>query len=301
MNLQEALKENPRDNILLEPYDEVQIRRIPNWMDETNRYVTLKGEVQYPGVYPIFKGERLSSVLRRAGGFTDKAYLNGARFFREPVRELQQKRMDEVLAKTENEVAQKQAEMASVAASKEELEATKAALQGLMQNLERLKKAKAEGRVSIRLAPLDRFKDSPYDIELMGGDTLEVPQSVNAVNVLGEVYNPTTLVQIPGKDVSYYLKKAGGPTQNAEEDEMYVIKADGTVYSRQQSSYGMHWDEDGKKWTFGGFFATQLEPGDTLVVPQQIEKTALLRNIKDITTIISQVALSAGTVFLGLK
>jgi len=296
VNLQEALKENPHDNILLEPYDEVQIRKIPNWMDETDKYVTLNGEVQYPGVYPIFKGERLSSVIRRAGGFTDKAYLNGARFFREPVRKLQQKRMDEVLAKAELDVTQKQSELASVAASKEELEGNKAALQGVMQNVQRLKKAKAEGRVSIRLAPLDKFRDSPYDIELIGGDTLEVPQSVNAVTVLGEVYNPTTVVQIPGKDVSYYLKKAGGATEHAEEDNMYVIKADGTVYSRQQSSYGMHWDEDGKSWTFGGFYSTQMDAGDTLVVPQQLEKTALMRNIKDIATILGQIALTAGVV-----
>ena len=301
INLQEALKDNPKDNILLEPYDEVQIRRIPNWMDETDRYVTLTGEVTYPGVYAIFKGEKLSSVIQRAGGFTDKAYLNGARFFREAVRELQQRRMDEVIAKTEQDVTQKQSELASAAASKEELEATKAALQGIMENLKRLKLAKAEGRVSIKLAPLDKFRDSLYDIEVMGGDALEVPQSTNAVTVLGEVYNPTTLVQIPGKDVSYYLKKAGGATQHAEKDDMYVIKADGTVYSRQESSYGMHWDDDGKRWTFGGFFANQLAAGDTLVVPQKIETTALIRNIKDITTIISQIALSAGTIFLGLK
>jgi hypothetical protein len=209
--------------------------------------------------------------------------------------------MDEILQKTEDEVIKKQSELTSAAASKEELEATKAALQGLLTNLQKLKLARAEGRVSIRLDTLDQFRGSPYDVELMGGDALDVPQSMNAVTVLGEVYNPTTLVQLPGKDVSYYLKKAGGATQSAEEDEMYVIKADGTVYSRQESSYGMHWDDDGKRWTFGGFFANQLEAGDTLVVPQKIVTTSIMRNIKDITTIISQIALSAGTVFLGLK
>jgi protein involved in polysaccharide export with SLBB domain len=301
VNLQQALTGNDKYNIQLEPYDEVQIRRIPNWLDETSKYITLKGEVTYPGVYAIYKGEKLSSVIQRAGGFTDRAYLRGVKFFRQPVKDLQQKRMDEVLQKTQDDVIKKQSELTSAAASKDELDATKAALQGLLQNLDRLRQAKAEGRVSIRLDTLDKFRGSPYDIELMGGDSLEVPQSTNAVAVLGEVYNPTTLLQIPGKDVSYYLKKAGGPTQSAEEDEMYVIKADGTVFSRQESSYGMHWDDDGKRWTFGGFFANQLEAGDTLVVPQKITTTSLMRDIKDITTIISQIALSAGTIFLGLK
>jgi protein involved in polysaccharide export with SLBB domain len=296
VNLQEALKENPRDNILLEPYDEVQIRRIPNWMDEMNKYVSLKGEVKYPGVYAIFKGEKLSSVILRAGGFTEKAYLKGARFTRTQVMELQQKRMDEVIARTEMEIAKKQAELASVAASKEELEATKTTLQALMENTRRLKQAKAEGRMSIRITPPEQLKDTPYDIELMGGDALDVPQSINAVNVLGEVYNPTTVVQIPGKDVSYYLKKAGGATKNAEEDEMYVIKADGTVVSKQQSTMGINWDEDGKKWSFGGFLSMSMDAGDTLVVPQEMERIAWMREIKDIAMILGQIALTAGVV-----
>jgi protein involved in polysaccharide export with SLBB domain len=296
VNLQEALKENPGANILLEPFDEVQIRKIPNWMDETNKYVSLIGEVKYPGVYAIFKGEKLSSVILRAGGFTDKAYLKGARFTRAQVQELQQKRMDEVLAHTEQEIAKKQAELASVATSKEELEATKATLQALMENTRRLKQVKAEGRISIRISPPEQLKGTPYDIELMGGDALVVPQSVNAVNVFGEVYNPTTVVQLPGKDVSYYLKMAGGPTNNAEEDEMYVIKADGTVVSKQQSTMGIRWDEDGKKWSFGGFLAMGMDAGDTLVVPQDMERIAWMREIKDIATILGQIALAAGVV-----
>jgi hypothetical protein len=82
---------------------------------------------------------------------------------------------------------------------------------------------------------------------------------------------------------------------------MYVVKSDGSVFSRQQSSIGIHWDQEGKKWTFGGFFAMQPEPGDTIIVPKQLERTAWMRNIKDVTTIISQIALSAGTVFLGFR
>jgi len=296
VDLEKALKGNPEDNILLADMDEVVIRRVPDWKEETNRYVTLNGEFRFPGTYPILKGEKLSSIIRRAGGYTDKAYLKGAKFTRAIVAEIQQKRMDEIIARTENDIAQKQSELASVASSKEELEATKSALEGLSKSLERLKSVKAEGRVSLVLAPLEDLKKTSSDLELMGGDTLTVTQSPNAVMVLGEVYNPTTVIYSPGMQVSHYLKKAGGPTSEAEEDEMYVIRIDGTVESRNSTSFGMHWDNDGKSWSFGGFNSITLDAGDTLVVPQRLEKIAWMREIKDIAYIIGQIALTAGVV-----
>ncbi len=296
VDLEEALKGNPEHNILIERRDEVVIRRIPNWVDETNRYVTLRGEVMFPGVYPVLKGERLSSVIRRAGGYTDKAYLKGAKFTRKSVAELQQKKMDEALARAEDSVAKKQAELASTASSKEELAATQAALEGLQKNIQRLKNEKAEGRVSIALAPLDKLQKSGYDLELLGGDSLEIPQSTGTVMVYGEVYSPTNLVQRPGKDVAYYLRKAGGPTGNADEDEIYVIKVDGTVVSKAQSGSGVGWDEDARRWTFGGFKSTPLDAGDTVVVPQEMDRIAWPREIKDIATILGQLALMVGVV-----
>lgn len=294
VDLDEALKGNPKENILLEHLDEVVVRRLPDWMEETDRYVTLRGEVRFPGVYPIFKVEKISSLLQRAGGYTGKAYLKGARFTRRLVAEIQQKRMDEVIARSERDIARKQQELASVASSKEELEATKTALEGLRRSLERLKTAKAEGRVSIALAPVDKLKETTYDLELMGGDALEIPQSPNVVLVLGEVYSPTTVIHTPGGDVAFYLKKAGGPTSEAEDDEIYVIRADGTVQSRQASSLGFRWSEEAAKWSFGGFMSMNLDPGDTVVVPQRLEKIAWMRDIKDIATIIGNIALAAG-------
>jgi protein involved in polysaccharide export with SLBB domain len=135
-----------------------------------------------------------------------------------------------------------------------------------------------------------------------GGDVLEIPPRPNVINVMGQVYNPTTFVFVPeSADVESYLKKAGGPTRDSEESDMYIIKVDGSVYSRQQSSFGIKWSEEAKKWTFGSFMSTYMDPGDTLVVPQKLERTAWLRDIKDITTILSQIALTAGSVFLWFK
>jgi protein involved in polysaccharide export with SLBB domain len=236
----------------------------------------------------------LSSVIDRAGGFTDKSYLRGAKFTRRTLQEEQQKRMDEMIARAEQDILRKQGELASLAASKEELEATKASLEGLMKGLEKLKTAKAEGRMVIQLAQLDRFRDSAYDVELEGGDNLLVPRTPQSVNILGNVYNPTSIVYTAGKSASFYLDKTGGPTRDAEDGEIYIVKVDGTVFSRQQTSFAFQWNDTAESWSFGPFLSTKLEPGDTMIVPQKLERIAWLREIKDITTIMSQIALTAG-------
>jgi len=284
VNLEEALKGGAKDNITLQPYDEVVIRKIPNWNEVADSYITLKGEVLFPGVYPIYKGDKLSSVIRRAGGFTAKAYLNGARFTRESLRIVQQKRMDEVLAREEAHIALKQGELASVAASKEELEATKASLDGLKRSIEMLKKKKAEGRMVITLLPEELFTDSQYDFEVLAGDQLEIPADPKVVSVFGQVYNPNNYQFVKGATVEEFLGKSGGFTRDAEDADIYILKADGTVISRTMAD-GMF---------FGRFMDKELESGDSLVVPQKLERVAWIRDIKDITTIVSQVAMTAG-------
>jgi protein involved in polysaccharide export with SLBB domain len=247
----------------------------------------LSGEFRFPGRYPIFKGEKLSSVIERAGGYTDKAYLRAARFTRVSVRELQQKRMDEIIVKTEQEVLKKKSELASVAASAEELNATKEALEGLQKSIELLKTVKAEGRIVIHMSKLDKFKDTPYDVELLGGDVLDIPLKPNAVNVLGQVYNPTSIIPIRDEDAGFYLDKAGGPNKDADEDSIYIVRVDGTVQSRQQESFF-------KGLFSSGFMSTILGPGDTIIVPQRYERIAWMREIKDFTQILANVALTAG-------
>ena len=294
INLEEAIKGNPAHDLALQPLDELTVRKIPNWAEETERYVTLQGEFRFPGVYPIYKGERISAVIERAGGFSSSAYLRGAKFTRKSVQEEQQKRMKEVIERTEQDLLKKQGELASLAASKEELEATKASLEGLQKGLEQLKQARAEGRMVIRFSPMDKFKNSENDLELMGGDTLVLPRTPSSVNVMGQVYNPTTVLYTEGRKGSYYLQKAGGPTRDAEEDDMYIVQADGSVASRQQGRFGFIWNDEAESWQFGSFLSKTLQPGDTLVVPQKLERTAWMREIKDITTILSQIALTAG-------
>ncbi len=285
INLEEALKGNSAHNVPLMPLDQLTVRRIPNWTEETERFVTLKGEFVFPGTYPIYKGERLSTLIERAGGFSGHAYLKGARFFRESLRQTQQKRMDEEIARAEQEILKKQAELASNATSKEEVEGTQVALNGLKQQLGALKIKRAEGRMIIQLASLKQLKGSRYDVELAGGDVLEVVRNPEAVNIVGQVYNPSSVVHAKGEDVEYYLDQVGGPTQDANERGMYLVRADGTVVSKKQSGF-----------IFGGFMSRGVDSGDTIVVPTEYDKTPWMRNVKDIAVILGQIALTAGVI-----
>jgi protein involved in polysaccharide export with SLBB domain len=301
LNLAKALAGDSEHNLPLQSDDVLIVRGVTDWQDATDKFVTLNGEVRFPGVYSLARGERLSSVIIRAGGYTEKAYLRGGKFTRKSVQLSQQKRMEEIIVKTEKDIQQKQAALASLSSSKEELEATRSALEGLLKGVERMKSLKAEGRVVLRLSAVEEFKKGSYDLELEGGDQLEVPPRPGVVSVLGQVYNPTSFIYLADKDVDHYLQKSGGGVNDADLSEMYVIRADGTVFSRQQSSFGITWSDEGGHWSFGSFLSSPLGAGDTLVVPQKLERTAWLRDIKDFTQILANVALTAGTVLIGLR
>lgn len=286
VNLEEALADNPKHNLTLEAFDELTVRKLPNWANEKDRYVTLSGEFLFPGTYPIYRGERLSAVIERAGGLTGKAYLPAAKFTRDSVRQLQQQRMDEALERAQLDVVAKQTALVSKSASAEELDATKATLEGLQRTIELLKGKKAEGRLVLALQSLESLKGSPADIEVLGGDVLAVPPNPASVNVLGSVYNPTTALFEPGRTVRSYLDQAGGVTNDGNVSEMYLVKADGTVHSMQQTTTFFPF--------YDKFLAAKVESGDTVIVPQKVEKIAWMREIKDLTQIVSQIALTAG-------
>ncbi|WP_246329801.1 SLBB domain-containing protein [Geomonas limicola] len=281
------------ENIKLQPFDELSVRRIPNWSESTERYVLLKGEFRFPGVYPIFKGERLSSVIERAGGFTDLAYLKGAKFTREIARRLQQQRMDEALSKAQEDIIKLQTKITQTAASPEEVASTKTTLETLMQSVEVLKTKRAEGRVLIEIASLEDLKGSVYDVELQGGDRLTVPSDPGTVNVIGDVYNQNSIVSQREKSVEWYLDQVGGATGDADLSEVYVVKVNGSVISRKNSGHFLF---------FNSFWRKHLDSGDTVIVPRQYEKTAWLRDIKDIAQVLGNIAVTAGVlVAAGLK
>jgi protein involved in polysaccharide export with SLBB domain len=286
-DVNKALNGDAGQNYNLQPWDIVNIKKIAEWGD--NKEVYIEGEVLFPGTYSIRKGENLSSLVARAGGYTDSAYFRGAVFTRESVRILQQQRLEELIDRLAQEMSQQAASELAGALSTEDVQGEKE-LQSAQQSLiNRLRTIKANGRVVIRLTPGPAFEDSNYNIVLEDQDRLLIPPKPDTVSVAGEIYNATSLIFDSGRpEVGYYLDQTGGPTKYANPKEMFILRADGTVLAQSRPGFSPAFAS--------GFEDTSLYPGDTLVVPPKILHTRLKRDIKDITSIIYEIAVSAGII-----
>ncbi|MDP2690309.1 MAG: SLBB domain-containing protein [Deltaproteobacteria bacterium] len=297
VNLGRALTGDPEHNIELKQDDYLFIRAVPEW--ELYKTVSVSGEVRFPGTYTITKGETVSSLIGRAGGFTDKAYLRGAAFTRESVKELQQKRLDEAIDRLEHQVLAASAETIGAALTPEAAMQQEAAARQRRALVGKMRAARAMGRISVRITDIEKFKGSPSDLALEEGDHLFIPERPSQVQVMGSVYNPSAFVYTPKGTVSSYLKKAGGLTGEADDDEMYVLKMDGTAMSKRQGGLtGVRWDSEENEWRGGSFKSARLEPGDTVVVPEKIERVHWMREVKDITQILYQIAVTAGVLIV---
>ena len=272
-----------QSGFLLQPYDYV---RMPIAKDATTiAKVQITGEVLYPGTYSVKEGEHLSDVLRRAGGFTDQAYYYGARFTSEKSRQIQQASIDKMVARLQMQLRRETAAAGEIALSGDAVEAARLQQDAAGRLLTELEKVRADGRVSMRLGPLSEFAGSMHDFVIRDGDSLFVPQRPGFVSVVGSVYTPNSFVYQPGMTIGNYLEMSGGPTKEADEDYIYVQRANGEVLSAQQS--GM----------FSSFYGQELMPGDTLVVMEDFERIPALRLVKDLTEIVFRIATSAGIAF----
>ena len=291
--LEKALEGDPASNIPLQENDYLFVRTVPEW--KVYQIVNITGEVKYPGAYTIQKGEKLSSLIERAGGFTDRAYLKGSVFTREKVRELQQTQIDEMVDRLERDLAGRSSQGLSAATSPEEARILEIGIRQMNVFLEKMRSAKAKGRMVFPTAEIESLKKSPYDIGLEEGDSLFIPRNPQTVQVAGSVFNQTAFVYRKGRDLDHYVDLAGGYTENADEDRIYVLKVDGTAMRPERGGFfsGLSWDTDSKRWESG---SQTLNPGDTIVVPEKLERIAWLREIKDITQILFQIAVSAGVI-----
>jgi len=289
-----AMEGDPANNVLLEMNDYLFVRTVPEW--QLYRTVIVGGEVKYPGMYTITRGERLSSVLERAGGYTNFSHLRGAVFTRERVRQLQQKSLEELAERLERELITESASRTGAAVSVEEVEAKKLEMEQRKQFIESLKKVKATGRMTIWLAHLRLLKGSEYDIELEEGDTLYIPAENKVINVVGAVMSNGSFIYNEKWGYEDYVQMAGGYSRHADEDNVFVMKVDGSA--RKLSRGFMNWSPLKKRWEIAGFNESRgvLEAGDSIVVPDRLERTAWLRNLKDITQILANAGVAAATI-----
>ncbi|MFN3534839.1 MAG: SLBB domain-containing protein, partial [Desulfatiglandales bacterium] len=289
VNLKKALEGDPEHNLKLNPFDVLFVRKITDW--QKMEYVSVTGEVMYPGNYVIRPGERLSSVIERAGGYTENAYLRGAVFTREKTRELQQRSLDEMSKRLEAELIAASATAVGTATSPEEVQARRAQMEGIQRFLSIIREVRAMGRMTVHLAPLRLLKNSVYDIELQGGDSLYIPSKNEVINVTGAVMAQGSFVYRPDMSWKNYVEMAGGYTNYADKDNVYVIKVDGSALKLRGGK--VWWNPFESRWEFTAFGEKfkELEPGDTIVVPEKLTRIAWMREIKDITQILMQMTL----------
>ncbi|WP_296443262.1 polysaccharide biosynthesis/export family protein [Rhodoferax sp. UBA5149] len=290
-----VLQRDPAYNLPLQAGDVVTILsqndlRLPQ--DRQSRLVRVEGEVAAPGVYQTLPGETLPQLLRRIGGLTPQAYVFGTELNRESVRTRQQENLDTLIHKLE---AQSQAQTSSFIANKGADNAAQAqllqqqqALQ-LKSQIDRLKSFKSNGRLALELDPQAQTLAALPALPLEDGDHILVPAVPGFVSAFGSVNNENVFIYKSGKTVADVLKSAG-LTEDAEPDQAFVLRADGSIVARRDHSglFG------------GGFESIQVMPGDTVVVPAQIDRESrynmVTRAFKDWTQILSNFGLGVAAI-----
>ncbi len=271
------------DTVHVKPGDILTIHQLSGWND-IGASVILEGEVTYPGSYGLQEGERLSSVLRRAGGLRDTAYPSGAILIRNQVKELEEKTKSELIRQIETSSASAHLG-ANLGSGQEQAALAQAATQQQAEVLQHLKTQPASGRLVIHIsADINSWANTPADIEMHTGDVLTLPKRPGFVLVSGQVYNASALTYVPGKEAGWYLRRAGGTNEVANRKEILVIRANGSVIGRRSG-----------EWYGPDVLSTRLEPGDVIVVPQKIIGGSLFwKNLLTIAQISSSIAFTAG-------
>jgi protein involved in polysaccharide export with SLBB domain len=244
-----ALAGDAQADILLKPEDVVSIRQLAGWVD-IGSSVTLSGEVEHAGSYGIVAGERLSSVIKRAGGFLPTAYPRAAIFERVQVRELSEQARQAMIQRIETTPIEFKPGVLSTSGD------DAARLQSLQsqrdQILVALRNHPANGRQVISISSdISKWENTSADIEVRAGDTLTIPKRPTFVLVSGQVYNATAISFSPDKKLGWYLQKGGGVTSSGDKKRIYVLRADGSVVAYHSDNL-------------------ILELGDTIIVPEKL-------------------------------
>ncbi|HAV1357086.1 TPA: OtnA protein [Vibrio parahaemolyticus] len=245
IDLRQAIKGSAPDDAIIVGRDRLNILEKPDVKLQST--VTLQGEVRFPGTYTVRQGETLGDLLERAGGLTEFAHPQGAIFTREALRLQEQKLLNQYAADMRAETAKKtfraDSNMGSVISDPDKT----------LKFVEEASRSKALGRMVVQLNRILKDERSA-DFMLEDGDFLFVPTFRNTVSIMGEVQVPITYLLDNKLDVDDYLNKAGGAKKQADEDRIFVVRADGSVY----------------KPTSGYWFGNnheELKAGDTIVVP----------------------------------
>ena len=257
--------------ITLQSRDHLTVRDIPDWSPTDS--IVVEGEVKFPGEYRIRKGETLSDVIARAGGFTDEASPESAIFTREAVAALEAQRAAEFARDIETTFATRLLTE----------ETTTQAITDVAQIVESLQAIEGAGRLLIDL-PAAMSGDANANLEVTDGDRLVVPKLSNTVSVVGEVKRAGTHTFQSELSLDDYVDLSAGYTRRADDGGIYIVKANGSVVTLESNL-----------WRFTGSDSS-LDPGDTIVVPINTQYKESLASWREITQIVYQSMVSIAAV-----
>jgi protein involved in polysaccharide export with SLBB domain len=289
-----VIDKDPSQDLSLLPGDVVTIFskadvRVPS--AQQTKFVKLEGEVVAAGVYSVLPGETLPQLVARAGGLTSSADLFASEFTRDSVRRLQRQRILEYADQLESQISANSAAAAQSSLTAVDAAAAATTASVAREAVARLRQAQPSGRIVLQLKPDSQGIAALPSLELQDGDRFVVPRVPATVSVEGQVYNGNAFLYQKGKRVRDYLGLAGGPDRIGDRRREFVLRADGSVISHQYNGWG-------QRAVFGhrDFEDLVLYPGDTIFVPPIVEKTAVLRNLSNIATILEGFGIGAAAV-----
>jgi polysaccharide biosynthesis/export protein len=281
-----VLEHDASQDLPLQPGDAVTIfsrKDLELPVDRRTKYVRLEGEIVKAGVYSVSPGETLQSLVERAGGLTPKAYLYGAEFTRKSTQELEQQRLDEYADHLEHLV--ERTAISSMEGQSGGQNGAQSPVMSANQSLvSRLRQSRATGRIVLNLAPSSDSVDSLPEMILEDGDRLVVPSRPSTIQVIGAVFNQNAFLCEENATVGRYLRLAGGPAREADRNQIFVLRADGSVVHRGSGA---------SIFEASTLDNVRLYPGDTIIVPEKMIKPSGLSTLASWTQITSQLALGA--------
>ena len=278
VEIAKALDGDKAADVVLQPGDVVGIRQLTGWQD-IGASVSVTGEVKYAGTFGIEEGERLSSVLKRLGGFREDAYPQGAVLERVQVRQMEENNREEMIRRIESNVPNLAIGAGTV---QDQQSLTQEIRQQQQEVLASLRSHPSIGRLVIKISSdIGKWENTPADIEMRAGDTLSIPKRPDYVVVAGQVYSATGIAFRPGRDAGWYLRQAGGVTRSGDKGGIFIIRANGSVEGRENGWFGP------------SVLSIRIHPGDSIVVPEKVIGGSMLwRNLIGTAQIMSSVALT---------
>ena len=273
-------------NLEIQPGDIVTILSqadIPVSIDQQTKFVRLEGEFVSAGVYSARPGEDLESLVLRAGGLTSKAYLYGSSFLRESARAFQQQRLNEYISSLSTDL-ERSAAVRAASSSTGILDPNALAEQRTL--VAQLRQLRATGRVVLEFRPASAGPDSIPKIPLENGDVFRIPSRPNTVSVVGAVYGQNVFLFDSHRRVEDYVDLAGKPNRIADRKHAFIIRADGSIFSRERTQGVLS----------NNFESSAIYPGDAIVIPEKLIKPTALRNILDYSQVLSSFGLAAAAI-----